>query len=275
MFLQKPFPWDVNERGIAPEWAWIWGHRHIFVPYWENAGAPFAFGPDDFGTFVNQADWQDTAVGPGIDCPGSDDYVTFTRNFFPDGEGTVFIVFIPDIVGATNQILCYESDGTSSDHNGFGGSGSIREIHLGLAGGLAEFTYQDGAAADDQLRIPEASSTLTAGVVNTMAATWKDGGTHFLYVNGIERASGASVAPYDLLTPTVVRWGAPGDLTANREFDGKILKHYSLTKQLPGSVITDLHRDFSGPFRMADEVVVLFPVAFGISDYRFRQRFFG
>ncbi len=202
----KPAQWGLDPGLVVPEWAWLWNYRHIFVPFWDGGGAPFAYGPDDFGALVNQADWQDT-FGRSIDCPGSDDYVTFTRNFFPDGEGTVFIAFIPDSAGST-QILCYESDGTTTDYNGFTDGDIIREIHLGFISGAADFTYQDGVGAGDSVRATEASSTLTFGGVNTMAATWKAGGTHFLYVNGIQRASAASVSS-SILMPRMWRKTCP------------------------------------------------------------------
>jgi hypothetical protein len=175
------------------------------------------------GTLVNMvgSEWTNTGVIDGaLLFDGSADHITHSLTS-PKPEGTWSHWVRADQI--RRMVTFYESDGTGVDYNGFGGSSSVLEIHLGInSGGKMELLYQDGAPGSAKATCASVTS-ISVGTWYHVGVTWDTGNEIKLYLNGVlEGTTSTTGLVFDGRTATVKQLGRVGDGAADRHWDGMI-----------------------------------------------------
>lgn len=135
----------------------------------------------------------------------------------PRTQGTISHWLKPDQI--RQMVAYYESDGTDSDHDGFGSGGAALEIHTSILAGFWSFGYQDGSSA--MLIAGSTTTTPAVGQWALVTVTWNRSGNILFYVNGnLEGTTSMTGTTFGNRTATVHQMGRVGNGSATRYWDG-------------------------------------------------------
>lgn len=272
--LIKPPMWALSPGLVAPEWGWFWSAADFVLPLWERGGFSFPLGK------------KSTLLSPSL--LGSPVWENNQLNFNGTDQGQIIDGDIRDY--AVDPFTIIMRFRTTETDNGvvFGGAGNS-------AGGsqhLAIFQNQEPSSANSGLKFilrEEDGSSVVRGSTTT---AHRDGKDHIAIVTW-DTSPSPSLLQFWLDETRLNTPADDGIMNAPSVFNRRALGFLrrstnvlfancgiSLWAELDQAISTtqrlQITRDPFGPFRMADEVGVVFATGGPfISDYRFRQRFFG
>lgn len=170
------------------------------------------------GTLHNGATYNTGTVDQAFQFDGNDDYMSHSFTL-PRQAGTIEHWLLPEYPSRRHMVAYYQSNGTSTDHNGLGDGSDVLEIHTGVHHNTDYVIYyQDGSGWT-----VAGGGSATSGVWAHVAATWDRAGSLKIYVDGQEVAS-RDLTSYDFSnhTPTIQRFGQTGNMDPARSWDGRM-----------------------------------------------------
>jgi hypothetical protein len=219
--------WAVDEINDTNLWAgYIWAFKTYLdanAPGWWDCDTLYNSGSDSrSGDLTAQGDvavTTDAAKGSVLTFDGTEPYDHATHSVsLPQQQGTITHWLKAD--QSRRMVAVYESDGTTANHNGYGGT-DVLEIHTGIeSDGSWNFWYDDESS---YLSNNVSGGTVTTGAWTHVAATWDRAGDIKLYVDGSE-VNSLDISGTTFLngTPTVHQIGSVGNGTTTRFWDGMI-----------------------------------------------------
>jgi len=190
------------------------------VVWWPGDGDTQDIVGSKNGTSQNGANFADGKVDQAFQFDGNDDYMIHGLSL-PRQTGTIEHWLLPHSESDRRHMVAYyESNGTSTDHNGLGDiSDSILEIHTGLHhNNNYVFYFQDGGTY-----YSISGGSVVKGEWAHLVATWDRAGSMILYVNGEQVASrDLSSIAFEGYTPTVRQFGQTGNQDPERSWHGLI-----------------------------------------------------
>jgi len=266
--LKKPRKWAFNPGLVAPEWEWFWEGCIGAWPFWESAGNKVldisSF--NQAGTFVNTPTWGADARGPTVDFQAaSSDHIDV---------GTAGHLSLPGVM----SVLCvhHMNDNYTSSQSLVGWANSSASLNYDLEFGRTnnKYSWLNNSTAITL----DSTRSISDNNIHVICVT-RGGGTGdwdiSMFIDGV----------LDGATTTVEN---PNDAAGSRlgiaklgnfgtfKYEGSISLMVLWDKTLTDDQAIKITRDPFGPFRMGEDVALFAPLALvTISDYRFRQRFFG
>ena len=263
--LKKPRKWVFDLAIIAPEWRRTVS-RALILPMWESVGAPRFYsrgeteGISAVGTPIRAA----TPAGLGTAFTSTDYWTldsgsAFDANHMGSALTMIAVWYQPDTTTWTGTF--YNSRGTGQGINlGSLGNTRVRAV-IEVNGGANIVPALSGVAAPEGIRVAAlrwdgTNVELRADFMRDSPSTGSLSGTitasQFTPRIGNDSTSAAMVAPRRLLCM------------------------YFFSEWISDIEVFKFFDDPFGPFRMDDDVALFAPLGIvTISDYRFRQRFFG
>lgn len=275
---RKPAFWALTPGLVDPIWNWFWGPTLSSAGIiWAGGGNPYDFVSKKFTTLISAAEWKADHRGLAIELNDAsrngetieltgrsgmlDGLTTFTYAIYfrwigsASGNEDSLGIHWSDMQGvfASKRILVrYDSNNKQLDFF----------THTGVDQGFA-------ASADLSDALPH-TCVFRYDIGTANKTIWLDG-----IKIGSTTQSGALTSTADARHPEVFG----GHLVTQGVSDSPRIEGYSWVfdeRPWTDAEIVQWSRDPFGPFRMLDEVgVVVVPAVGGISDFRFRQRYFG
>ncbi len=260
-FQRKPARWALTRGLVASGWEFVFDRNIMFVPFWEGQGNPRDLYDGEPLTPVGTATWGRGIAGFGILTPAHDDAWQVSRDIF-GGLGTFTIVVAVDKQGTAHNFDSPFGGWSSPDfHLLWRTENSVPSgirVIANLSGGWADFT--------------SATDLINDGLV--ILAIRFDGTTLNLFQNGIKDANSDTSSGTMPSVPASF-FGDSGAGSSQNNWSGILYYGLACSYAWTDAQIAKLARDPFGPFRMVDDISVIITDAVTISDYRFRQRFFG
>lgn len=258
--LKKPRKWAFEPGIVAPEWAWFWDSLLFALPLWEGAGKARDYSGNGHHATLTGMPWVATPIGLGADNNSDGDELGFddkqvALDISATAKHSFFCVIDVDSYNGTNAGF-FRAGSTSNDATFF----------ITNAGAGLWLRFQTVDVFKDSYTLGTGRKTF--GFSHSRSAPQDGAG----YLDGVKRSTGTGGGS----NPTSIYQLGWQSATSQR-IDGRWQAAYLWNKWLGDEQHAQLHRDPFGPFRMVDEAAffVLAPPVGAISDYRFRQRYFG